>query len=180
MLRTLGGMSWGMSSPNSDYPRTGEPHQLGGLQPEDRVRVPGGGPDLALQQQILVHERLGPLGVPHGRHRADGEAGLLAHVGGIGHLDRLGEEAGDLVRVDAIGAAGEDEHGLTRLPTPEDERLDDLDYPDAEGVRGFGRAARGPLELHDLRLEAPLLERFPNPQYAAMRIQSHLLLRMLG
>ena len=46
--------------------------------------------------------------------------------------------------------------------------------------RGFGRAARGPLELHDLRLEAPLLERFPNPQYAAMRIQSHLLLRMLG
>jgi hypothetical protein len=35
--------------------RVFEPHQLGGLQPEDRVRVPGGGPDLTLHQQVLVH-----------------------------------------------------------------------------------------------------------------------------
>jgi hypothetical protein len=145
------------SLPDGHYAPAGESHQLGGFQSEDHVSVSGGGPDLPLQQEGLVHERLEPLGVSHGRHPADGEAGLLAHVGGIGHLDRLGMEVGDPVHVDAA-LAGEDEHGPPRISAPQDLRLDDLRDPDTESLRRLGRAARGPLELYDLRLESPLLQ----------------------
>src|SRR3989442_15667531 len=58
--------------------------QVGGDQPEERVRRAGRGPDLGVPHEVLIDEGRERLGVTERGHPAEGEATVLAPEGGGG------------------------------------------------------------------------------------------------
>ena len=85
--------------------------QRGGRDREHRVRVPGRGPHRLEAQQVLVHHRAHPVRVPDGRDAADRVPGHLAHVPGVGTLDRLVDRGLDQRHVRPVVTRHEREHG---------------------------------------------------------------------
>ena len=126
------------------------------------MRVARGGPDHVLGQEVLVDEGHGALRVREGWHAADGEAAALADEGGVGLFDAPPEQVGHAPLVDAVGAAGQDEDGLSR-GAPEEQGLHYLRLAAPEGPRGVPRAARRLGELDERRLDALLLQRLADP-----------------
>ena len=102
-----------------------------------------------------------------GRDAADRVAGDLAHVGGVGALDRLADRVLDARLVGAVVAGDEREHRLVRVRAAHHERLHDRAELAADGRGGLGRGARGVIELVDLGGQAELEQRCSNPPGAA-------------
>src|SRR5918996_868227 len=125
-------------------------HEVVRGQPEDRVGVTGGGPDRGEAEQVLVdHGHQGP-GVADRRHATDREAGFGEDEIGVGALERLPDERGDLALVHAVRSAGDDEERAPGLPQAEHERLRDLVHAAANGARGVGGRPRRQAQVHDL------------------------------
>src|SRR3990170_108305 len=151
----------------------GHPAQLIRGESENGARGACGGPNLLVLKQGFVENGLELPGVANRRNASDGETRPLEHEAWIGLEHRLMDQSMDLLLIDSMCAACNDQDWTPGILGPEDDRLGDLPDRAANRLRGLLGSSRACRKLNHAAAKSQGRQRILNSLGARAQFGCH-------